>query len=151
MGCEFSTASLSSHPVSSRDEISVTASPCRFRTTNRDARNSFRIRSYAKCRVSLVLLAHCSRVPNAYLLCFDILPHHFALFSTFLHSRKTQLLSFHAIPHSLTKTRGVEPCVSGLGREVSFFSSPLVTRRFLPTIRLSSPQFLGKLPRSDSS
>jgi hypothetical protein len=30
-----------------------------------------------------------------------------ALFCTFLHSRKTQLLSFQAIPHSLRKTPGV--------------------------------------------
>src|SRR5260370_32336161 len=31
----------------------------------------------------------------------------FALFCTFLHSRKTQLFSFQAIPHSLRKTPGV--------------------------------------------
>jgi hypothetical protein len=30
-----------------------------------------------------------------------------ALFCTFLHPRKTQLVSFHAIPHSLQKTPGV--------------------------------------------
>ena len=33
--------------------------------------------------------------------------HSFALFCTFLHSSKTQLVSFHALPHSLYKNGGV--------------------------------------------
>src|SRR5260370_14604039 len=41
--------------------------------------------------------------------------HSCALFCTFLHSRKTQLFSFQAIPHSLRKTPGV-----GVGAAVLF-------------------------------
>jgi hypothetical protein len=40
-------------------------------------------------------------------LCFQILPNSFALFCIFLHSRKTQLFSFQAIPNSFAKTPGV--------------------------------------------
>ncbi len=39
--------------ISSRDEKPVTATPLLSTLTNRDAHNSFRIRSYANCRVSL--------------------------------------------------------------------------------------------------
>src|SRR5437899_3284321 len=35
------------------------------------------------------------------------LPHSFALFCTFLHSRKTQLFYFQMLPHSLPKNTGV--------------------------------------------
>jgi hypothetical protein len=92
--------------------------------TNCDAPNSFRIRSYENCRVSLVLSPHYSLSPNLYPLYSDILPHPFALFYTFLHSRKTQLLSFHAIPHSFTKTRGCGARHSPLATSFPRFASP---------------------------
>src|SRR5260370_30104730 len=40
---------------SSRDENPVTATPLESALTNRDAHNSFRIRFYEECRVSLVI------------------------------------------------------------------------------------------------
>ncbi len=40
-------------------------------------------------------------------LCFDTLAHSFGFFCIFLHSRKTQAVSFQSIPHSLPKTPGV--------------------------------------------
>src|SRR5260370_40783597 len=42
--------------------------------------------------------------------------HSFPIFCTFLHSRKSQLFSFQAIPHSLRKTPGV-------GRHLPFLRS----------------------------
>jgi hypothetical protein len=41
-----------------------------------------------------------------YLLSSHTLPNSFALFCIFLHLRKTQLVSYQAIPHSFTKTPG---------------------------------------------
>ena len=81
---------------------------------NRDACNPFRIRSYENCRVT-------SFRPNTFL----FPPAHFsplysssffsdsyALFCTILQSRKTQLISFQAIPNSFAKTPRV-----GVGSE----------------------------------
>jgi len=42
--------------------------------------------------------------PTPYPLSFHILAHSLALFCTFLHSSKTQLFCFQALPHSLPKT-----------------------------------------------
>src|SRR5258708_15280394 len=88
---------------------------------NCDARNSFRIRSYAKCRVSLTLsfplpTLRAKRALQVFR--NQAIPHSFALFCIFLHSYKTQLISFHALPHSLPKTPGV-----GVGRLFPFRSS----------------------------
>ena len=79
---------------------------------NCDARNSFRIRSYAKCRVSLTLsfpLPTLRAKKALQVFRNQAVPHSFALFCIFLHSYKTQLISFHALPHSLPKTPGVPP------------------------------------------
>src|SRR5260370_29513463 len=59
------------------------------------------------CRGVPTLLNHYSLSPTSYPLSFHILAHSFALFCTFLHSRKMQLICFHTIPPSLRKTRGV--------------------------------------------
>jgi hypothetical protein len=50
------------------------------------------------------------------------------LFCTFLHSRKTQLLSFHAIPPSFTKTPGVWGALLP-SRAPRFAEYPLVSTR----------------------
>src|SRR6266567_5023716 len=44
-------------------------------------------------------------IPQIYPLSFHILPHSLALFCTFLRSRKIQLFSFQAIPHSSHKNK----------------------------------------------
>ncbi len=49
----FTLQTFKQHVTSSRDEKSVTATPLFPSLTNCYARNSFRIRSYANCRVSL--------------------------------------------------------------------------------------------------
>jgi hypothetical protein len=49
----FTLQTFKQHVISSRDEKSVTATPLESALTNRDARNSFKIRCYANCRVSL--------------------------------------------------------------------------------------------------
>jgi|SRR5712664_309585 len=62
-------------------------------------------------------------------LCFDTLAHSLAFFCTFLHSRKTQPVSFQSIPHSLPKTPGVGyPCATAArssGQAAPAFFSPL--------------------------
>ncbi len=73
---------------------------------NRDACNSFRIRSYENCRVSVGPLNISTLKPAMVFFGLSLfLSHSCALFCTFLHSSKTQLFSSQAIPHSFTKTR----------------------------------------------
>ncbi len=82
------------------------------------SRNSFSCHSYENCRGvyqqfplwnspllthhSPLVISHCTQV-----LSFHTLAHSFALSCIFLHSRKTQLFSFQAIPHSLPKNTRV--------------------------------------------
>jgi len=74
--------------------------------TNRDARSSFRIPSCENCRVT-------SFDPSAFLLfATSFKPFLFIFLRTLLHATKTQLVCFHALPHSLPKTTrgGGTPC-----------------------------------------
>ena len=74
------------------------------------SRNSFICHSYENCRGvyqqfpiwDFPLVAR--RSTQA--LCFQIFAHSFAFFCAFLHSAKTQLVYFHALPHSSRKNRG---------------------------------------------
>jgi hypothetical protein len=105
------------------------------------------------------------RLPITYSL--SSIPFFFKLLRTLLHSSKTQLFSFQAIPHSFTKTPGVgypqilfedrnEPDTVQLQfhrRHPLSPSSSTNPQRVLalPAIRLSSSLFLDKLQRPDSS
>src|SRR5260370_1367651 len=59
--------------------------------------------------------------------------HSCALFCTFLHSRKTQLFYFQALPHSLRKTPG------GWGRVIMLTSHPSSPRTLCLSVKLSDP------------
>src|SRR5712664_1107702 len=80
-----------------------------MRTYEPSSRNPFRMRTSKKHRRwGWAFPASSSPLPHSTsVLCFQALAHSFALFCTFLHSHKTQLVSFQAIPHSLPKKRGV--------------------------------------------
>ena len=101
MGRGASLALPCSSFQSSRDENPVTATPLLPSLTNRDTRNSFRIRSYAKWRVSLAFS------PNSRTLHVPLSP----LAATLIHfsasvANKRLTASLNPSDATLTKNRG---------------------------------------------
>jgi hypothetical protein len=79
---------------------------------------------------------------TSYLSFFQTLPHSFAFFCTFLHSRKTQPILFQAIPNSFAKTPGVGALLSS--RAPIRSEAPLLPRATPAPTR--SGRFAGRGP-----